>query len=165
MGNCFPYGGTGISQIATNLIVARLDISGDSQEPAWVTRVTGDPGAAFSACKIKTRAFVASGWQTKLARVSRMDWEEIRLRLRQEFNKQSDLVRYELGVRPGAIRLDTRSTAQPGQFFFSGGEGSERAELLRQHLPDEAAAILREADEICGHRFRLLGYDKSQLHS
>ena len=31
--------------------------------------------------------------------------------------------------------------------------------MLRKHLPDEAAEILREADEICGHRFRLLGYE------
>jgi hypothetical protein len=31
--------------------------------------------------------------------------------------------------------------------------------LLRKHLPDEAAEILHEADEICGHRFRLLGYE------
>lgn len=27
------------------------------------------------------------------------------------------------------------------------------------HLPGEASEILREADEICGHRFRLLGYE------
>ena len=43
--------------------------------------------------------------------------------------------------------------------FFPTREISERAELLRKHLPDEAAEILREADEICGHRFRLLGYE------
>lgn len=102
---------------------------------------------------------MASGWQTKLARVSRMDWEEVRLRLAQEFHKQSDLVWYELGARAGTVRLDARSAAPPGRFFFSGGEGSERAELVREYLPGETAAILREADEICGHRFRLLGYE------
>jgi hypothetical protein len=31
--------------------------------------------------------------------------------------------------------------------------------LLRKHLPDEATEILREADEICAHRFHLLGYE------
>ena len=102
---------------------------------------------------------MASGWQSKLARISRMQWEEVRVRLGQEFHKQSDLVRYELGTRAGAIRLDARSATRPGQFFFSDSEGSERAELVRKHLPHEAAAILREADEICGHRFRLLGYE------
>ncbi len=102
---------------------------------------------------------MTSGWQNKLARVSRMNWEEVRVRLGQEFHKQSDFFRYELGERAGAIRLHARSAAQPGQFFFLKGESSERAELVQQHLPDQAASILREADEICGHRFRLLGYE------
>ena len=102
---------------------------------------------------------MASGWQCKLARVSRMDWEEVRVRVGQEFHKHSDLLMHRMGVRNGSIQLKADSAARPGQFFFSGSEISERAELLRKHLPDEAAEILREADEICGHRFRLLGYE------
>jgi hypothetical protein len=111
----------------------------------------------FSACKIGES--VASGWHSKLARVSRMDWEEVRVRVGQEFHKQSDLLMHRIGVRTGAIRLNTDRPARPGQFFFSGNEGMERTELLRKHLPGEAAKILREADEICDHRFRLLGYE------
>ncbi len=107
---------------------------------------------------------MASGWQSKLARISRMDWEELRVRVGQQFHKQSDLLMHRMGVRAGAIRLNADSAARPGQFFFSasefsGSEISERAELLRKHLPGEAAEILREADEICAHRFRLLGYE------
>jgi hypothetical protein len=88
-----------------------------------------------------------------------MDWEEVRVRASQEFHKQCDLLMHRMGMRNEPIRLTENSTSLPGQFFFSGGEISERAELLRQHLPGEATAILREADEICGHRFRLLGYE------
>src|ERR1039458_1451559 len=89
-----------------------------------------------------------------------MDWEEVRVRVGQEFRKQSDLLMYRMGVRNGSIQLNADSAARRGQFFFwasefSGSEISERAELLCKHLPDEAAEILREADEICGHRFRL----------
>ena len=107
---------------------------------------------------------MASGWQGKLARVFRMGWKEVRVRVAQKFHKQSDLLMYRMGVRHGSVRLDADAAARPGHFFlsdgeFSGGESSERAELLRKHLPDEAAEILREADEICGHRFRLLGYE------
>ncbi len=96
---------------------------------------------------------MASGWQSKLARISRMDWEELRVRVGQQFHKQSDLLMHRMGVRAGAIRLNADSAARPGQFFFSasefsGSEISERAELLRKHLPGEAAEILREADEI-----------------
>ncbi len=92
-----------------------------------------------------------------------MDWEEVRVRAGQEFHKQRDLLMHRMGVRQGGMRLNPDS-ARPGQFFFStsefsGSEISERAELLRKHLPGEAAGILREADEICGHRFRLLGYE------
>jgi len=89
-----------------------------------------------------------------------MDWEEVRVRLGQEFHKQCDLLMHRMGVRNRAMRLNADSAVRPGQFFFSGSEISQRAELLRKHLPNEAAEILREADEICGHRFRLLGYDK-----
>ncbi|HMB83376.1 MAG TPA: alginate lyase family protein [Terriglobales bacterium] len=102
---------------------------------------------------------MASGWQSKLARVSRMDWEEVRVRVGQEFHKQSDLLMHRIGVQNGALRLNPDSAARQGQFFFSASESSERAELLRKHLPDETTGILREADEICGHRFRLLGYE------
>ncbi|HKN69667.1 MAG TPA: hypothetical protein VJX30_01310, partial [Terriglobales bacterium] len=113
---------------------------------------------------------MASGWQIKLARVSRMNWEEVRVRVGQEFHKHSDLLMHRMGVRNGSIQLNADSAARRGQFFFSasefsGRELSERAELLRKHLPEEAAEILREADEICGHRFRLLGYENLEYGS
>jgi Heparinase II/III-like protein/Heparinase II/III N-terminus len=102
---------------------------------------------------------VASGWQTKLARISRMDWEELRVRLGQEFHKQSDLFKHRIGVRDGVVRFDVKSGPQEGQFFFSRDEIAGRSELLRGHLPHETKAILQAADEICDHRFRLLGYE------
>ncbi len=85
-----------------------------------------------------------------------MDWEEVRVRAAQEFHKHSDLLRYRIGMPSGAPRL--RSDATPGRFFFDANEVSQRAELVRLHLPDEASGILLEANDICGHRFRLLGY-------
>jgi len=88
-----------------------------------------------------------------------MDWEEVRVRAGQEFHKQSDLLMHRMGVHAGAIRLNTDSAARRGQFFFSATEIPERTVLLRKHLPDEAAEILHDADEICAHRFRLLGYE------
>jgi hypothetical protein len=120
---------------------------------------SGNEGSrtAFSACKI--RHLMASGWQSKLARLSRMGWEEVRVRVGQELHKQSDLLKYRMGLRNGTVRLNSASAARPEPFFFSRDGVSERAELLGKHLPDEAAEILREADEICSHRFRLLGYD------
>ena len=101
---------------------------------------------------------MTSRWHIKLARVSRMDWEEVWTRLGQVVHKRNDLFRHRMGMRPKTIRLNA-STTQNGQFFFTGSEARDRAQLVRRQLPNEAAEIVREADEICQHRFRLLGYD------
>jgi len=101
---------------------------------------------------------VASGWHSKLARMSQMDWEEIRTRAGQEIGKRSDLLRHRLGRSPAGVRLiDT--PVRPGKFFFSASEIPERLDLLRKRLPEQATEILREGDAICAHRFRLLGYE------
>ena len=97
------------------------------------------------------------GWHKKLGRIAQMDWDEIRTRLAQELHKRGDLTRHQLGFQPGKTRL-SRSTAE-GAFFFARGESAHRAELLHQHLPDEADRIVREANQICAHRFCLLGYE------
>lgn len=87
-----------------------------------------------------------------------MKWDEIRVRLGQGLHKRGDLLRHQLGMRQGARQLPT-SAAPASKFFFAHEEAAERAQLMRQHLPSEAAKIVREADEICQHRFRLLGYE------
>jgi len=92
-----------------------------------------------------------------LARVSGMNGDELFTRLAQELNKRADLLRHQLSLPSHAIRLHALSTE--GKFFFERGQAAPRAELLRQHLATEASAIVDEADEICAHRFRLLGYE------
>ncbi|HSZ64091.1 MAG TPA: alginate lyase family protein [Terriglobales bacterium] len=112
---------------------------------------------------------MAAGWHNMLTRISRMDLEEVRVRVGQSVGKRRDLLLHRLGVRGGCIALKGDQAARPGHFCFSasgisqgefsGDEASVRAELLRKYLPNEAGEILREADEICEHRFRLLGYE------
>ncbi len=95
-----------------------------------------------------------------MARVSRSarDWDELRTRAAQEFHKRSDFLRHRLGMKPAAIEL-RESAAPAGKFFFGGSQAADRAELLRQYLLQQAEEIVHEADEICRHRFRLLGYE------
>ncbi|MGA7295520.1 MAG: alginate lyase family protein, partial [Terriglobales bacterium] len=102
---------------------------------------------------------MASGRQSKLARISHMSWEEVLVRAGQEFHKRSDLLMYRMGARSSTVRMSATPARRPGRFFFTADEISDRAGLLGKHLPDVAAEILREADEICAHRFRLLGYE------
>jgi hypothetical protein len=87
-----------------------------------------------------------------------MDWEEISTRVGQELHKRGDGLRHRLGMKPEAVFLQ-KSSAGTGKFFFPRAESAARAELVRQHLPEQAAEIVSEADEICQHRFRLLGYE------
>ena len=101
---------------------------------------------------------MASGWPNKLFRLSQMSWDEVRTRAGQELLKWQDLALFCLGM--GDHRVNLRAAPQPAPaFLFPAGEGRGRATLLRQSLPDEASAILSEASDICGHRFRLLGYE------
>jgi hypothetical protein len=113
-------------------------------------------GADFFACKIGES--VTSGWHNKLARLSQMSWDEIRTRVGQEVHKRSDLLRYRMGLRRVPVPLNT-ATSRRGTFFFTASECAQRADLLRSQLSQEALDILHEADDICHHRFRLLGYD------
>src|SRR5579864_7447128 len=87
-----------------------------------------------------------------------MSWDELRTRFRQGIGKHTDAVLYRAGRQPAADQLHGRDTL-PGKFFFSPAELPERVRLFKQHLPHEAEACVREANEICRHRFRLLGYN------
>ncbi|HVM91163.1 MAG TPA: alginate lyase family protein [Terriglobales bacterium] len=100
---------------------------------------------------------MASGWH-KLARIFQADWKEIHARGGQELQKRTELARYRMGWPTAAAQIPLQpSTAT--NFFFTPAEARERSRLLQQHLPDQAEAVVREADDICQHRFRLLGYE------
>jgi Heparinase II/III-like protein/Heparinase II/III N-terminus len=90
-----------------------------------------------------------------------MDWDEARTRIGQEISKRLDSALYRSGLGPYEPPLQPQSAAHP-TFFFGGDidEAAHRAALVREHLPGEAESIIREADSICRHEFRLLGYEK-----
>jgi hypothetical protein len=91
------------------------------------------------------------------SRLSNMSWDEFETRARQEVSKRLDLALCGIGLQPARNGL-CRASGPSGNFFFSPGELASRVTLVRKHLPHEAEEILRQADEICRHRFRLLGY-------
>ena len=95
-------------------------------------------------------------WLEKWSRIKRLTWDEVQTRVRQELGKRMDTAFPISTFRLEAINL--AETGAHGDFFFSPTDLPERVRLLRAHLPAEVDAILTEADEICRHRFRLLGY-------
>src|ERR1700686_2394133 len=86
-----------------------------------------------------------------------MSWNELETRVRQGVSMRLDVTLSKIGVQPGRNGL-SRTTDLPGKFLFSTNEFSKRVGLLRKHLPHGAQDIVAEANEICPHRFRLLGY-------
>ena len=98
-----------------------------------------------------------SKWQRTRARLAAMDRDELQTRLGQEVAKRLDLVRYRIGLRRWVPRPGG-STAS-ANFFFSPKEVPEILQAIRSRLPDRAEEIVLEADAICLHRLRLLGYN------
>jgi hypothetical protein len=90
-------------------------------------------------------------------RIAAMSRDEFRARLDQEALKRIDLVRYRLGLRRWTERPPAAPGGAPG-FFFDADDLSRIVDLIRERLPFQANQIVEEADEICRHRFRLLGY-------
>ena len=107
-----------------------------------------------------------TGWKSKLARVSRMDREELRVRSAQELHKRRDWFLYRMGLQQGRCGLIQKEMQAALANSSCSPEMVRRAaRLLREFLPEEAKAILQEADEICGRRFRLLGYENLSFRS
>jgi hypothetical protein len=103
---------------------------------------------------------VSPSWRKKVFKLTHMGWDELHSRVQQEVSKRLDLALYRAGARNGsALAIPAAGAATLGRFFFPGNEIADRARLMLEQLPAESESIIREADEICQHRFRLLGYD------
>lgn len=102
-------------------------------------------------------------WQRAFARFTTMSWEELRTRLRQEVAKRRDAMLGRFGIHLrihclSAVGLHAGARLPPAPFFVAPGELVQLTALLRDKLPVESARIVEEAEQICQHRFRLLGY-------
>lgn len=92
------------------------------------------------------------------SRLLEMSGAELRSRVCQEVSKRFDGAVYGPGRPPKAVVRQDQNCAS-GRFFFLPAELPDRVRLLQENLPHEIEATIAEAEEICRHRFRLLGYD------
>src|SRR6266404_2513050 len=97
--------------------------------------------------KGKIEESVASEWQNKLARLSRMNWDEVRTRVGQEVHKRSDLLLYRMGVPPTSVHFHKSPSRQPN-FFSPDGGAQKCAALLRAHWPAGVLKILPRPEDI-----------------
>jgi hypothetical protein len=89
-------------------------------------------------------------------RLAHMDRAEFRDRLRQEAASRQDAV---LACVGHDFAHDLRGpSATAGKFFFATDDVDPILKLLRQHLPGDIEKIIHQAEQICEHRFDLLGY-------
>src|SRR4030081_3187420 len=96
-------------------------------------------------------------WRQIADRLGRMDRDERRDRVRQEFAKRQDGLLARLGFDFGGnIRKSGEITA--GNFFFSPGGVDSVLAVLRKRLPGQVEHILQQSEKILQHRFDLLGY-------
>jgi hypothetical protein len=96
-------------------------------------------------------------WRQIGQRLAQMDRAELRDRARQEFTKRQDVVLAGVGYD---FARDSRHpvSGNAGNFFFTPGSVDSVLALLRQRLLGHAERVVRQADQICKHRFDLLGY-------
>ncbi|PYT91256.1 MAG: hypothetical protein DMG36_18915 [Acidobacteria bacterium] len=96
-------------------------------------------------------------WLRKCKRLTEMGWAEIRVRTRQAFAKRRDLAMHKIGisaVKSKQLHWQERN----GRFFFQKEEMPEILSSLWKLLPETAEEIVERAEQICRHRFDLLGY-------
>lgn len=91
------------------------------------------------------------------SRLSGMGWSELSTRLQQEVGKRLDLAAYWTGLHRGGL-VTSKWNAAPTNFFFAQSDLPRIVELLRERFPSDMENTMRNADEICLHRFSLLGY-------
>jgi len=85
-----------------------------------------------------------------------MDRAELADRLRQEAASRQDALWSRFGQDFG--RNAIRHADASANFFFAPDSVDFILALLRQHLPGQAESIVQQAEQICRHRFDLLGY-------
>src|SRR5579863_4693959 len=94
-------------------------------------------------------------WQDVATRLRDMDAAEISSRLRQAFDQRADLLRSRAGAK---FHEEPSVSAPEAHFFFDAAEVPAILRELRARLPEQAEAIVEQAESICSHRFHLLGY-------
>src|SRR2546427_1518203 len=97
-------------------------------------------------------------WVERCKRLTEMGWDEIRVRAHQAFAKRYDLAMYRMGIPITKCASRCRH-GHSGRFFFGKNELPAILTWLREQLPEAVDGIVERAEQICQHRFELLGHE------
>jgi heparinase II/III-like protein len=96
-------------------------------------------------------------WLRRCKHLTEMGLDEIRVRTGQAYAKRRDLAMYKMGI--SAVKSNhVHWQEQNGRFFFQEQEMPGILSSLWKLLPETAGQIVERAEQICRHRFDLLGY-------
>jgi Heparinase II/III-like protein/Heparinase II/III N-terminus len=118
-----------------------------------------------SSARSTTNAIVTPALHKRWSRLVHMSWGELHTRVGQEASKRLELTKYRFGLELGQNGLILGEKADQRSFFFTAQQLRERTTMLQTHLSSEVKEIVREADDILHHRFRLLGYENVEYGS
>jgi hypothetical protein len=90
-------------------------------------------------------------------RLAHLGRAELSDRLRQYLSARSDWFRSKLGIRLDAGTPSSVTHTRP-RFFFSPEAVPSLGSLLERRLPGQPLEIVERAEQVCRHRFDLLGY-------
>jgi len=93
----------------------------------------------------------------KITRLASMSRAEVVDRIRQYVTARVDVWRYQRG-RILAEEFQGKLAKPNGHFFFAPGQVPALCDLLQQRFPTEVREMVARAEQICAHRFDLLGY-------
>ncbi len=100
----------------------------------------------------------ASPWSRRFARLKAMSGRELMDRLRQYGTARADVLSYRSGSNfSAAPPIEAAGTF--GRFYFTSADVPELIAALKQIFPGQAREIVEQAEEVCRHRFDLLGYE------
>src|SRR6266487_6077492 len=101
---------------------------------------------------------IPRNWKARFKRLVAMERSELSERVRQHTKARVDALRYRLGLEFPDNVSSAPGHRQP-RFFFAPENVSSLCSLLKERLPEQTAEIVRRAEQICRHRFDLLGYE------
>jgi hypothetical protein len=99
-----------------------------------------------------------SKWRNKLNRLKSMSARELGDRVRQQSMARVDALRHWAG-QDFVHTIDPSEVPTFGKFYFDGAGVLAICETLAQRFPTQAKSIVFQAENICRHRFDLLGYE------
>src|SRR5215472_8877126 len=97
-------------------------------------------------------------WGERWKRLTSMKRAELADRVRQQAMARIDALRYRAGFQFGE-RVKVSPGLPASRFFFSPHAVPRLCSRLQELFPQEAAAVVSRAENVCEHRFDLLGYE------